>query len=208
MVPRWICRSPWGSWWPAASFPKPTSTVPWSWERSAWRASLRPIRGALSVALAATGVRVYTNCYFRRTTCPKPGSFRTWRFGAPEPWRRSAPTSPARRRSPPPHVLQRPHVGAGSGRSGLRRRPEPSRGQAGSRGGRGRGAQHPAHRAAGGRKNHACPAPSHHPAVHDPRGGAGNHAGSTASPASWHRASRSARSGPSGRLTTRSAMPA
>ena len=56
-------------------------------------------------------------CFSRRTTCPKPGSFRTSRCGAPGPSRRSAPTSrgeqPDSRHS---RGLERPHGGAGSGR--------------------------------------------------------------------------------------------
>jgi magnesium chelatase family protein len=52
---------------------------------------LRPIRGALSMALA--------DCYCRRTICPKPGSFKAWKFGVPERWSKPAPTCSAAARS-------------------------------------------------------------------------------------------------------------
>ena len=109
-------------------------------------------------------------------TCPRPPSSRGSRSAEPAPCSRSAATSPATRpRSGYDRGPDCPHGGTGARCGRFRRRPEPGRRQAGARGRGGGRAQHPAHRPARSRQDHARPPAAHHPAVHEPRRGAGNH---------------------------------
>ena len=89
----------------------------------------------------------------------------------------------------------------------LRRRPRPGRRQARPRGRRRRRPQRAHDRPARGRQDHARPPAPHHPPGHDARRGARDHQDPQRRRSPGTGPGRSAPCGPSGRLTTPSAMP-